>query len=56
MSSSLRLLRAIGINRRAVTSIEYALIASIIIVAIIGSVLSVSGHLGGTFNEVSSEF
>jgi Flp pilus assembly pilin Flp len=49
-------LRALGVDRRAVTAIEYALIASIIIVAIIGSVLSVSGHLSGTFNTVSSEF
>jgi Flp pilus assembly pilin Flp len=52
----LRFLIALGFDRRAVTAIEYGLIASIIIVAIIGSVLSVSGHLSGTFNKVSSEF
>jgi pilus assembly protein Flp/PilA len=52
----LHFLRALGVDRRAVTSVEYGMIAAVIIVAIIGSVLSVSGHLSGTFNTVSSEF
>jgi Flp pilus assembly pilin Flp len=42
-------------ERRGVTSVEYAMIAAGIIVAIVGSVLSVGGHLPGMFNQVSSE-
>jgi Flp pilus assembly pilin Flp len=43
-------------NRRAVTAIEYALIAGIIVVAIVGSLLStVAPNLNNTFNSVSSK-
>jgi pilus assembly protein Flp/PilA len=42
-------------DRRAVTSIEYGMIAAIIIVSIVGSVLAVGNHLPSIFNKVSSE-
>jgi Flp pilus assembly pilin Flp len=43
-------------NRRAVTAIEYALIAGVIVAAIIGSLLSgVAPNLNNTFNTVSSQ-
>ena len=42
-------------HRRAVTSIEYALLASLIAVVIIGAVTTLGGNIGATFNSVSSE-
>ncbi len=42
-------------DRRAVTSVEYGMIAVVIIVGIVGSVLAVGNHLPGIFNSVSSE-
>jgi len=42
-------------DRRAVTSVEYGMIAVVIIVGIVGSVLAVGNHLPGIFNNVSSE-
>jgi Flp pilus assembly pilin Flp len=42
-------------DRRAVTSIEYVIIAIIIVTAIIGGLGYIGGHLGTDFNNVSSE-
>lgn len=42
-------------DRRAVTSIEYVIIAIIIVTAIIGGLGTIGGHLSTDFNNVSSE-
>jgi pilus assembly protein Flp/PilA len=42
-------------DRRAVTAVEYALIAGIIVLAIVGGVTAVGKHLTGGFNTVASE-
>jgi pilus assembly protein Flp/PilA len=48
-------LHDLKVDRRAVTAIEYALIAALIAVVIIGAVTSVGGGLKNTFNTVSNE-
>jgi pilus assembly protein Flp/PilA len=42
-------------DRRAVTAIEYALIAALIAVVIIGALTLLGTNISGTFNMVSSE-
>jgi pilus assembly protein Flp/PilA len=42
-------------DRRAVTAIEYALIAVIIVIAMLGGLTIIGGHLATTFNQVASE-
>jgi pilus assembly protein Flp/PilA len=42
-------------DRRAVTAIEYALIAALIAVVIIGAVTTLGANVSATFNSVSSE-
>jgi pilus assembly protein Flp/PilA len=42
-------------DRHAVTSTEYALIAVIMVVAMIGGLSIIGGNLAVTFNQVSSE-
>jgi len=42
-------------DRRAVTAIEYALIAALIAVVIIGAVTTLGTNVSATFNSVSSE-
>jgi len=42
-------------DKRAVTAIEYALIAALIAVVIIGAVTTLGGSISSTFNKVSSE-
>jgi Flp pilus assembly pilin Flp len=42
-------------DRRAVTSVEYVIIALIIAVAIMGGLSRIGGYLGTDFNNVSSE-
>jgi pilus assembly protein Flp/PilA len=42
-------------DRKAVTAIEYALIAALIAVVIIGAVTTLGGSVASTFNSVSSE-
>jgi pilus assembly protein Flp/PilA len=42
-------------DERAVTAIEYALIAALIAVVIIGAVSLLGNQISGTFNQVSSE-
>ena len=48
-------LQALKIDRRAVTAIEYALIAALIAVVIIGAVSLVGKNVSNTFNTVASE-
>jgi pilus assembly protein Flp/PilA len=49
------LLLANRADRRAVTAIEYALIAALIAVVIIAAVSILGGQISTTFNSVSSE-
>jgi len=42
-------------DRRGVTSLEYALIAVIMVMAMLGGLGVIGGHLATTFNQVSSE-
>ena len=42
-------------DRRGVTSLEYALIAVIMVIAMLGGLTIIGGHLGTTFYQVSSE-
>jgi pilus assembly protein Flp/PilA len=42
-------------DKRAVTAIEYALIAALIAVVIIGAVTTLGGNISTTFNTVASE-
>jgi pilus assembly protein Flp/PilA len=44
-----------GIDRRGVTAIEYALIAALIAVAIVGAVSALGAHLSVSFSDVASE-
>ena len=48
-------LHALKIDRRAVTAIEYALIAALIAVVIIGAVSLVGKGVKNTFSNVASE-
>jgi pilus assembly protein Flp/PilA len=43
------------LDNRAVTAIEYALIAALIAVAIIAAVTTLGSRVSATFNTVSSE-
>lgn len=43
------------IDNRAVTAIEYALIAALIAVVIIAAVTQLGGDISKTFNKVASE-
>jgi pilus assembly protein Flp/PilA len=43
------------LDRRAVTAIEYAIIASLIAAVIVGSVTAVGSKLPTAFNKISSE-
>ena len=42
-------------DRRAVTAIEYALIAALIAVVIVGAATNLGKHVSTTFNNVASE-
>jgi pilus assembly protein Flp/PilA len=42
-------------DRRAVTAIEYALIAALIAVVIVGAVTTVGKHTSNTFTAISAE-
>jgi pilus assembly protein Flp/PilA len=48
-------LLALSADRRAVTAIEYALIAALIAVVIIGAATQLGTHIQTTFNKVASE-
>jgi pilus assembly protein Flp/PilA len=55
MSKLLRLI-AIKRDRRAVTALEYGLIAALIAVAIITSVSTLGSKLSSTFSTISTHF
>jgi len=48
-------LGAFSNDRRGVTSLEYAMIAVIMVFAMLGGLTIIGGHLGPTFNQVASE-
>jgi len=48
-------LAQLKLDNRAVTAIEYALIAALIAVVIIGAVTTLGSQVSATFNKVSSE-
>jgi len=48
-------LQKFNVDRRAVTAIEYALIAALIAVVIIGGVSAIGTRAQTTFNNVASE-
>jgi len=48
-------LNELKVDKRAVTAIEYALIAALIAVVIIGAVSTLGKNISTTFNSVSSE-
>jgi pilus assembly protein Flp/PilA len=48
-------MNALNVDKRAVTAIEYALIAALIAVVIIGAVASLGKGVTNTFNAVASE-
>jgi len=48
-------LNELKVDKRAVTAIEYALIAALIAVVIIGAVTTLGKSVSNTFNSVSSE-
>jgi pilus assembly protein Flp/PilA len=48
-------LPAFTTDRRAVTAIEYSLIAALIAVVIIGALTQLGSVIGTTFNNVASE-
>jgi pilus assembly protein Flp/PilA len=47
-------LNELKVDKRAVTAIEYALIAALIAVVIIGAVSSLGTHISSTFNTVAA--
>lgn len=48
--------KALAQDFRGATAIEYALIASLVAIAIIGSVSALGGNLGGIFTFLASQF
>jgi pilus assembly protein Flp/PilA len=48
-------LHDLKVDRRAVTAIEYALIAALIAVVIIGAVTTLGHNVSNTFNSVANE-
>jgi pilus assembly protein Flp/PilA len=48
-------LQRFNVDRRAVTTIEYALIAAVIAVEIVNAMLNLGKHVTTTFNRIASE-
>jgi pilus assembly protein Flp/PilA len=55
LANYIRTALALKMDKRAVTAIEYALIAALIAVVIIGAVTTLGTNISSTFNKVSSE-
>jgi len=55
LANYIRTVLALKTDERAVTAIEYALIAALIAVVIIGAVTSLGSGVSTTFNKVASE-
>jgi pilus assembly protein Flp/PilA len=47
-----RILRMLGAHQRGATAIEYGLIASLIVVAMIGALESMGGGVGGMWGQL----
>jgi pilus assembly protein Flp/PilA len=54
-STLLIMIQNLRADRRAVTALEYGLIASLIAVAIIGAVTTLGTSLTATFNSISAK-
>jgi pilus assembly protein Flp/PilA len=54
-SKSFARIRLLASEKRAVTAIEYALIAALIAVVIIGALTTLGSNITATFTTVSSE-
>ncbi len=50
----LGLIGSVLLCQRGTTSIEYALIASLICMAILAGAIAIGGHMGNTFNGVAA--
>lgn len=48
-------LQSFNLDRRAVTTIEYGLIAALVAIEIINAVVNLGKHITLTFNRISSE-
>ncbi len=48
-------LHCLKLDRRAVTTIEYAIIAALIAIVIVNGLTTLGGKVGATFNRISSE-
>lgn len=48
-------LAQLNVDKRAVTAIEYALIAALIAVVIVGAATQLGSRVSNTFNNVSNE-
>lgn len=48
-------LAQLNVDKRAVTAIEYALIAALIAVVIVGAATTLGKNVSSTFNNVASE-
>jgi pilus assembly protein Flp/PilA len=48
-------LAQLNVDKRAVTAIEYALIAALIAVVIVGAATTLGKNVSSTFNSVASE-
>jgi pilus assembly protein Flp/PilA len=55
MAVALRILNIFNRDTKAVTAIEYALIAALIAVVIIGAVTTLGGSVSNVFTNVGSE-
>jgi pilus assembly protein Flp/PilA len=55
LANYVRTALALKMDKRAVTAIEYGLIAALIAVVIIVAVTSVGSNMSSTFNKVASE-
>jgi pilus assembly protein Flp/PilA len=54
-TSLLVMIQTLRSDKRAVTALEYGLIASLIAVAIIGAVTTLGTNIGQTFNFIASK-
>jgi pilus assembly protein Flp/PilA len=48
-------LQCLKLDRRAVTTIEYALITALVAIEIINAIANLGKHITTTFNRISSE-
>ena len=55
MTSTFKFFNRLRSDRRAVTAIEYSLIAALIAVVIVGAATNLGHQVASTFNHVSSE-